>query len=228
MFYVLIIVFLIVCSSFFTITELALIASKKQRLQSLADDGNRKAKQALHLGANIDRVIATTQIGLTAVAVITGAITDRVLSPVIHPFFAQYMFIGHYSEIISSIISLTAVTFLTILIGDILPKRIALIYPESIAMWMAPIATRVVYILTPLINIFSFLSNTILRLFGMPTKLNNLVSAEDIEDLFEAGAKSGLLDSTEKNLLDNVWRMDERKVGALIASLETNICSCAH
>ena len=216
MLYVLIIIFLIICSSFFTITELSLIASRKQRLQSLADDGNNNAKQALHLNANIERVIASTQIGLTCIAVLAGAITDQVIAPMLHPFFIQYSFIANYSKIISSIISLSSITFLTILIGDILPKRIALIYPEAIAMWMAPIATSVLYILTPLINVFSFLSNAILRIFGMPTKLKNIVLAEDIEDLFEAGARSGLLDRTEKNLLDNVWRMDERKVGALM------------
>ncbi len=218
MLYILIIIFLIVSTSFFTITELSIITSKKQRLQALADDGNQKAIQALQLSKRIDKVIATTQIGLTFVAVLVGAMSDSILDPFITPFILQFSFVAKYASIISSVISLTGVTFLTILIGDILPKRIALIYPEAIAMWMAPFAIKVVYVLTPLINVFSFLSNAILRLFGMPTQLNNLVSAEDIEDLFEAGAKSGLLDETEKNLLDNVWRMDERRVGALMTT----------
>ncbi|MDQ5920885.1 MAG: magnesium and cobalt exporter, family [Pseudomonadota bacterium] len=112
--------------------------------------------------------------------------------------------------------SFALVTVLAILFGDIIPKRIALVYPETIAVALAPINSKIMYIATPLVNVFAYLSDKILTLFAIPINKEQYVSAEDIEDLFEAGAQSGLLVKTEKDLLDNVWRMDERQVSALM------------
>lgn len=216
MFSILVVIFLILSTGFFALSELSLIASKKQRLQALADDGNKKAALALELAHKPNRVIASSQIGLTIVTLIEGAVTRTVLDPYIIPLLHQVPMLDKFAVVISLFISFILVTFLTILFGDILPKRIAIMYPENVAILLVPITSKIIRLFSPLILIFSFMSDQILKFLRMPTDYKHNVSADDITDLFEAGAKSGLLDQTEKDLLDNVWRMDERKVGALM------------
>lgn len=216
MFSVLAVLFLIVSTGFFALSELSLIASKKQRLQTMADEGSKKALLALELANKPNRVIASSQIGLTIVTLIEGAVTKTMLDPFIIPMLHNISFLSKFAVVISLFMSFALVTFITILFGDILPKRIAIIHPENVAIAIVPITSRIIKLFNPLIIIFSFLSDAILKFMHLPTDYKYHVSADDITDLFEAGAKSGLLDQTEKDLLDNVWRMDERKVGALM------------
>lgn len=216
MFSILAVLFLIISTGFFALSELSLIASKKQRLQAMVDDGNKKAILALELAHKPNRVIASSQIGLTIVTLIEGAVTKTMLDPFIIPMIHDISFLSKFAGVISLFISFALVTFITILFGDILPKRIAIIHPEEVAIAIVPITSRIIKLFSPLIIIFSFLSDAILKFLNLPTDYKYHVSADDITDLFEAGAKSGLLDQTEKDLLDNVWRMDERKVGALM------------
>lgn len=216
MFSILVVIFLILSTGFFALSELSLIASKKQRLHTMAEEGNKKAALALELAHKPNRIIASSQIGLTIVTLIEGAVTRTVLDPYIIPFLHQVPVLSNLASVISLVVSFTLVTFLTILLGDILPKRIAIIYPEQVAVLLVPITSKIIKLFNPLIIIFSFMSDQILNFLRMPIDYKHHVSADDITDMFEAGAKSGLLDQTEKNLLDNVWRMDERKVGALM------------
>jgi len=216
MFPIVVVGFLILSTGFFALSELSLIAARKHRLQALADEGNRGAKLALELANKPNRVIASSQIGLTIVTLIEGAVTKTMLDPYIIPMIGHVWFLARFASIISLFLSFILVTFLTILFGDILPKRIAIIYPERVAIFLVPITSRVIHIFAPLITIFSFTSDSVLKFFRIPIDHKQHVSADDITDLFEAGAKSGLLDQTEKDLLDNVWRMDERKVGAIM------------
>ena len=226
---------LILSNSFLAISELSLIASKRQRLLALAEEGDLGAKIAYELANKPDKIIATSQIGLTFLTLVEGAITGILLNPVFSDIIGRVGFLKPFEHFITLACSFALITLLTILFGDIIPKRIALIYPEVIAIKLSPITSKVIYCFSPIVTIFSYLSDKILTLFGVPINNANTVSAEDIEDIFEAGAQSGLLVQTEKDLLDNVWRMDERQVSALMtprsdivyidlsASLEDNI-----
>lgn len=207
---------LILSNSFLSIAELSLISAKKTRLMALADDGNKSAKLAYDLASKPDRIIATSQIGLTILILVEGAVTDRLLAPLFHRLISPFIILQPFDHLITLVCSFTLVTTLTILFGDIIPKRVALVYPETIAINLISITSKVVYIFSPLVMIFSYLSDKVLHLFNVPINKEQEVTALDIEDLFEAGAQSGLLDQTEKNLLDNVWRMDERQVSALM------------
>ena len=207
---------LILGNSFLSIAELSLIAAKKPRLQALSDEGSSEARIAFDLARKPERIIATAQIGLTFLILVEGAVTSYLLDPLFHNLIANISSLQKFDHLITTICSFFLVTTLTILFGDIIPKRIALIYPETIAIKLIPMTAKVVYVFSPLVWIFSHLSDSILKLFAIPTIKEDAVTATDIEDLFEAGAQSGLLAETEKNLLDNVWRMDERQVSALM------------
>lgn len=207
---------LILCNAFLTLAELSLLSARKPRLFALADEGVKNARIACDLIRKPGRVIAVAQIGLTIIVLIEGALTDDLLAPIVYKLVTQLKFLQPFDHFITLMSSFALVTVLAILFGDIIPKRIALVYPETIAVALAPINSKIMYIATPLVNVFAYLSDKILTLFAIPINKEQYVSAEDIEDLFEAGAQSGLLVKTEKDLLDNVWRMDERQVSALM------------
>ncbi|MBX9596994.1 MAG: hemolysin family protein [Burkholderiales bacterium] len=207
---------LILANALFTISDMSVIASKKTRLQTLIDNGSKNAFRALKLAENPTHIIATTQIGLTVVTLLEGAFVEASLSGKVAAYFTEMGYFHGHEAHIASVSVFIVVTFLLILFGDILPKRIAILYPETVAVTLAPVTTFVIRLLLPIVSSFAFLSDSILRLFGLSTKRIDEVSEEDIETMFEAGAQSGVLIQAEKDLFDNVWRLDESKVGSLM------------
>lgn len=213
---IIIVLVLIFANAFFTISDMAVIASKKTRIQSLADDGNKKAKSILSLVDDPTPVIATTQIGLTVITMMEGAFVEASLSGKVADKFHDLGYFMGDEKTAASVVVFVIVTFLLLLIGDIIPKRIAILYPEAVSTALAPIINFVIKLLLPIIKSFSFLSDNILRFFGLSTKRNEDVSEEDIESMLEAGSQSGVLAQAERDLFENVWRLDESKVGALM------------
>lgn len=207
---------LIIITAFFTLSDMSIIASKKNRIQALADDGNSKAKKILHLVNDPTKAIATTQVGLTIVTLVEGAYVEGAMAAKFEPYFQNIPLITNYVHETTSICVFAVVTFLLILFGDILPKKLALIYPEPIAIALAKLTLFGIIIFSPIVNGFAFLSNLILTSCGLHTIKQEDISENDIETMFEAGAQSGLLVKAEKDLLDNVWRLDESRVGSLM------------
>ena len=213
---IIIVLGLILANAFFTISDMSVIASKKTRLQTLVDDGNNKAKFVLKLAEDPTPVIATTQIGLTVVTMLEGAFVEASLSGKVALHIKQLGYFAGYENHVASISVFFVVTFLLLLIGDILPKRIAILYPETVATFLSPITNGVIKLLLPVVKSFSYLSDSIIRLLGLSTKRNEDVSEEDIEAMMEAGTQSGVMVQTERDLFENVWRLDQSKVGALM------------
>ncbi len=211
-----IVLVLIFANAFFTISDMSVIASKRTRLQTLIDNGNHKARNILKLSENPTPVIATTQIGLTVITMLEGAFVEASLSGKVADWVREMgYFPGHESHV-ASISVFFVVTSLLLLFGDILPKRIALLYPETVATFLSPITHFVIKLLLPIVKSFTFLSDRILRFMGLSTERNEDLSEEDIDAMFEAGAQSGVLVQTERDLFENVWRLDQSKVGSLM------------
>jgi putative hemolysin len=214
---ILIIIALIGANALFTISDMAVIAAKKNRLQMLADEGKVNAIKALKLAEDPTRIIATTQIGLTVITLLEGAFIEASLSSKVAHYLQNLAYFQGYESQLASVLVFLIVTLVLILFGDILPKRIAILYPETVVIFLAPIATKIIKLLWPIVNCFVFLSNSLLRMFGLNTKPNEEVSADDITTMIAAGAQSGVLVKTEQDLFENVWRLDESKVGSLMS-----------
>ena len=213
---IIIVILLILANGLFTISDMSVIASKKNRLLALAESGSEKAKKAYALAEDPTKVIATTQIGLTVVTLIEGAFVEGILSGKVAAWLLMEGYFPGYEQKVASVGVFFIVTIVLILIGDILPKRIAILYPEPVAIFLSPLTTLIIKILLPIVNTFAFFSDTILRLFGLNTKRIDEVSEDDITTIIEAGAQSGILVQAEKDLFENVWRLDESKVGSLM------------
>lgn len=207
---------LIFANGVFALSEMSLVASKKGRLQALADAGSEGARTALTLANDPNRVLATTQIGLTFITLIQGALGEARMTPYALSLLPTEGILAAYRAEIATGIVLTLITLISIIFGEMLPKRVAMLYPERIACAMSPWAAKFIRLISPAISLLSGSTNAIMKACGVPLVKADEVSAEDIEAMLEAGAQSGLLATTEKNLLDNVWRMDGRRVGALM------------
>ena len=134
---ILMLLLLIVVNGIFVMAEMSVISSRKPRLQQLANEGNRGAHAALELATQPDRFLATTQIGITLIAILTGAYGERTLTERLSMKFLQVPRLAEYSETIAFAIVVVAITYVSLVIGELLPKRLALYNPERIASAMA-------------------------------------------------------------------------------------------
>jgi putative hemolysin len=213
---ILILAFLILLNGLFALTEMSLVAANKGRLATLAEAGNRGAAAALALARDPNRILATTQLGLTFVTLLEGSFATHSFVASLAQALPDAAFLLAWREKIASVAVLSCITFATLVLGEMLPKRAALVRPEAIASVMAPWAQRFISLLSPLIGALSFCTNSLMALFGLPLVKSEAVSAEDVETMLEAAGQSGLLSAPEMAIMDNVWRLDERKVGAIM------------
>ena len=213
---VLILALLILLNGLFALSEMSIVASKKTRLSTMAEGGDKKAALALALANDPNRILATTQLGLTFVTLIEGAFASHSFADALAASLPMWEWLSPWRAKTAEFAVLALITFATLVLGEMLPKRAALSRPEAIARAMAPVANGAVRLLSPLIFALSFCTNRLLGLCGLPLVRDDQVSAEDVETMLEAAGQQGLISPREMAMMDNVWRLDERKVGAIM------------
>jgi putative hemolysin len=214
----LILALLIFLNGLFALSEMSIVASKKSRLAAMAEAGDRGAAAALALSNDPNRILATTQLGLTFVTLVEGAFGSHALGGQLAQVFSAWEWLRPWSASAGDVAALALITFATLIFGEMLPKRAALIHPEAIARRIAPGAQKVIRALSPLISALSFCTNRAMALLGLPLVRSEAVSAEDVETMMEAAGQSGLLSERERIIMDNVWRLDERRVGSIMTT----------
>lgn len=216
---ILFIFLLILISSFFSISEIALAASRKTRLQVLADKEKSNAKKVLALQENPGNFFTVVQIGLNAVAILGGILGESAFKP--HIFNALSLFFeGPWVEPLSFCISVFIVTSLYILFADLIPKRLAMTAPETISMATVRPMSFLIAALKPLVWLFDSLSNLVFRLFGISTMRKDDITAQDIMAMMDAGAQAGILQSHERELLGNVFDLESRTASSTMTARE--------
>ncbi|WP_439287780.1 hemolysin family protein [Lonepinella sp. BR2904] len=210
---------LIMLSAVISSAEISLAGARKIKLQVLANDGDIRATQVLQLQEKPGRFITVVQIGLNMVAILGGMIGESALNP----YFAEV--IRHYSqaewvESAASWIAFAVVTFSFILLADLIPKRLAMTYPEQIAMRTVGVMRFCIFIFKPLVMIFDSLANGIFRFLRVSTVREDNMTSEDIVALVEAGAESGVLKAQEQYLIENIFDMQARTVTSTMTTRE--------
>lgn len=212
----LILVFLIALNGLFSLSEMSVVASNKNRLQTLADAGHKGAKAALSLGNDPNRILATTQLGLIFITLLQGAMGSQLFAAQLSAALPDWPWLMSWKDRLAEGTVLALITFFTLIFGEMLPKRAALGNPEAIACFMAPISQKIVGLFSPLIGVLSFFTNRTMVFLGLPTVRSDKVSEEDVEVMLRAANQAGLLSAREMTIMDNVWRLNERKVGAVM------------
>lgn len=217
--HIVIICLLILASSFFSISEIALAASRKIRLQVLANEGYSNAGKVLGLQEKPGNFFTLIQIGLNAVAILGGILGESAFSPHIINTLSLF-FEGSWIEPISFFISVFFVTSLYILFADLIPKRLAMISPETIAMAIVKPMLILIAAFKPLVWFFDSLSNLIFHLFGISTLRKDDITPDDILAMMDAGTQAGVLQSHERELLGNVFGLESRTAASAMTTRE--------
>lgn len=211
-----ILVLLILLSGFFAMSEMSIGASRMPILTQMAEAGNEGAKIACELRSQPSRLLAATQIGLTALATLLGVFGESMWVPRIESAIETDIAMLAFAKYpLSLLLVVGSITFVTIVVGEIIPKRIALAKPEAIASMLAPLMALFARLNRPFIWALAVASEKILALFPFKESAEYLAS-DEIRAMIAAGRRDGDLDETSGELLGNVFRLDDRKVASVM------------
>ncbi len=196
--------------------EMALVSAKKSRLEGAATKGDKNSKIALNLKENPEIFLSTTQIYITLIAILTGVYSGERFSIYLQPYLEKIDFIKPYAGTISTVIIVIIVTFLSILFGELVPKRIALMNPEKIAKAVAvPIKTLSSFSY-PLVWLLSNLSSGFFRLFHIKKSSDSQVTEEEIKAMINEGSELGAIEEEEKDIIERVFHLGDRNITSLM------------
>ena len=206
-----ILLLLIIVSAIVSSSEISLAGSRRLKLQTLANEGDKRAMQVLKLQEHPGRFITVVQIGLNMVAILGGGIGESAISPYLQRWLSSYTQ-APWVEPASSLIAFLLVTFSFVLFADLIPKRLAITYPEKIALATVRIMSFSMILFKPLVWIFDTAANCIFRLLRISTVREENMTSADIVAVVEAGAEAGVLKTQEHYLIENIFDMQERTV----------------
>ncbi len=213
---IVILLVLIFINGLFVMSEIALVSARKSRLESLAEKGDLKAKKALQLSNNPEIFLAAAQIGITFIAILTGVYSGERFSHHIQPWFEQIDFLKPYAANIATTIIVVVVTFLSILFGELIPKRIGLLRSEKIAKMVARPMNGFARFTHPFVWILNKISNLFFRIFGIKKSKDDAVTEEEIKTMITEGAEAGTIDEAEQAIIERVFHLGDRNITSLM------------
>lgn len=210
------VLFLILLNGFFAMSELAVVSARKIRLQQLADEGRRSARIALALQEEPSRFLSTVQIGITLIGVINGAVGGATLAARLGPWVEGLPGMAGYGQEVALAIVVIIITFLSLIVGELVPKRIALNNAERIAMIAAPVMKSLSKATAPFVWLLGASTEAMLKLLRVPEKAEQTVTEEEVKSLIAEGTASGVFDPGEKRMIEGVMRLADRTVRSIM------------
>lgn len=207
---------LILLNAFIVMCEMALVSSKKSRLEATANKGDKKSLIALKLKLNPEIFLSTTQIYITLISILTGVYSGERFSIYLEPYLKKIHFIEPYAATISLVVIVIIVTFLSILFGELLPKRIALMNPEKIAKAVAGPIKTLSDISYPLVWLLSTLSSGFFKLFNIKKSTDSQVTEEEIKAIINEGSELGAIEEEEKDIIERVFHLGDRNITSIM------------
>lgn len=209
---VLLLVALTLLNALFAMSEIALVASKKVRLQNLSENGSAGAKKALELVRFPSRFLSTIQVGITSIGILSGAIGEKVLSTPVAKWIAEIPYFQTYAHGIALALTVMVLTYFAVVIGELVPKSLALMAPEKLASFVARPLSWVAFIFRPLVLVLSRSSEWLLDTFGVKKLNEPPVSDSEIKALMVQGTRAGVFHESEEEIVSNVLRLDQQPV----------------
>jgi putative hemolysin len=213
---VLIIFALILANSFFAASEIAVVSARRSRLQQEIDNGKKGAVQALKLSENSDRFLATVQVGITLISNIASAYGGASVSNVMAQWINGIGPLQPYSHTIAFTLVVLLITYFSLVIGELTPKRMALQSAEAIAIAVAPFMTWLSITARPVIALLTFSVNIVLRILGQHKVTRSTVTAEDIVYMAHEGTESGTVETTEEAFIYRVFQFTDQSVSSIM------------
>jgi putative hemolysin len=206
---------LILLNGFFSMSEMAVVTSRKARLKQMAET-HRGARVAHALAENPERFLSAVQIGITLVGVLTGALGGVAIADDVAVWIAAIPALAEYARPIALGLSVTLITFLTLILGELVPKRLALLNPERIASLVAPAMRVLAAVTRPFVAVLAFSTQLVLRVMGLRDRAPQTITEEEIRLMIAEGAEQGVIDPNEQNMVNRVLRLGDRSVGSVM------------
>ncbi|MGL5924336.1 hemolysin family protein [Chroococcidiopsis sp.] len=213
---ILIIFLLVIANGIFAMSEMAIVSARKVRLQQLASQGNVKARVALELADAPNRFLSTVQIGITLIGILAGAFGGATLSNTLANTLNRIPMLAPYRQAISFGVVVVGITYLSLILGELVPKRLALNNPERIAATMAVPMRTLAAIASPVVHLLSASTDLVLRVLGIQPSSEPQVTEEEIRVLIEQGTEAGTFEAAEQDMVERVFRLGDRPVSALM------------
>jgi len=213
-----VIILLILLNGFFSLVELAVISSRKSKLENLAKKGKSGAKVALDILANPNRFLSTIQAGINLIAIFIGVFTGASYADDIEAILVNISFIAPYAHAVALSAVVFVVTFFTIVFGELVPKRIGMHFPETIAVMFASTMMLLSAILGPFVWLLSKITDLVLAIFNIRGNPENAVTEEEVVSLIAQGTSSGTFEESEQDMVERVFHLSDRQVGSLMTN----------
>jgi putative hemolysin len=210
-------IFLILLNALFAMSEMALTASRKARLQVMVEAGDSGAQAAMDLHENPTKFLSVVQVGITSIGILNGIVGDAAFSAPFARWLQQTFPIQERAaDISATAMVVVVITFLTIIFGELVPKRFGLMYPEKVARLVARPMEWLSLITRPFVKLLSWCTEGTLRLFGIRGGPDRSVTEEEIAASLEEGLDAGVIEAQEHQMVRNVFRLDDRQVGSMM------------
>ncbi|HEY9260685.1 hemolysin family protein [Chitinophaga sp.] len=212
---VVIILILILLNGLFSMSEIALVSARKIRLENQANKGDEKAKAALKLANNPDTFLSTVQIGITLIGILTGIYSGENIKTDVMAWLNTFPAIQPYSSVVATTIIVVAITYFSMVLGELVPKRIGLAKPEAIAKAMAKPMQVLSWLTFPFIWLLSASTTVLVKLFNLKSG-DTHVTEEEIKAIINEGTNSGAIEETEQEIIERVFHLGDRNITSLM------------
>jgi len=207
---------LILLNGILAMSEIAVISSRKIKLQKMSQEGNKGAEIALELLESPNQFLSAVQIGITLIGILAGAFGGATVSIYLNNYLSGFSFLDPYSDTLSIIIVVLIITYFSLVVGELVPKRIGLNNPEKISVKIARPLKVLSRITSPVVSLLSVSTDSLLLLIGSKKESSAKVTEEEIKLLIEEGLEAGTVEKEEEDIIKRVFRLDQQKVGSLM------------
>lgn len=207
---------LLVINGLFSMSEIAVVSARRIRLKKQADEGNKGAQTALELAEKPDRFLSTVQIGITLVGILSGAFGGAAIAERLEPFIAEVSFLAPYSEAVSFGIVVLIITYFSLVIGELVPKNLALNAPEKIAAMVSRPMNFISKWTAPVVWLLSSSTSLVLKILRIKESSEATITEEEIKAHIAHGTQAGVLEETEQDLMESIIRLDDQRISALM------------
>ena len=207
---------LLVANGLFAMAEIAIVSARKARLKQLADEGDDGARAALELGAEPTRFLSVVQLGISVCGILAGAFGGSTVAGQVAAWLGHFPRIAPWANSIAFGGVIGLITFFSLILGELVPKRIALSNPERIARFMAGPLQALSHVVSPVINVLSAATDFLLKPFGLTQRRELPVTDEEVNILVEQGLQAGVFHKAEKDMIEGVLRLDQLPVTAIM------------
>lgn len=213
---VLIIALLILLNGVFAMYEIALVSARKSRLEDEAKSGRRGAKTALALLEEPEKVLSAIQVGITLIGIVSGAYAGLTLAEDLAPLIKNAVWLAPYAQMLSIVIVVGLITYLSLIVGELVPKTIALNHAEAIAIFLSPVMKLFGSATYPVVWMLSVSTKLVLKLIGIQNRRETPVTEEELRMILKKGSEHGVIEKEESDMINEVIRFGDKRASALM------------